>query len=330
MSYTRPDHEETQKQINACIARINAANTVQEQIEAIDQAQQFKNDYVTMTAICYVRFTMNTSDEFYAAENDYVDETAPLFEKTFQELSDAMYDSKFRKELEKHYGTLVFKNIEISRRSFKPELMELMKEENKLQSEYQKLYAGLTVEFDGQTMPLPLLEKYKQSTDRAVRRAAFEAEGIAFDAHREELDTLFDKLVKNRNAQGRMLGHENYIPLGYDRLGRNCYTQKEVAAFREQIARDLVPVIEQVKANQRKRIGVDQIYIYDNEYRFRDGNAAPEGTAEEILATGKKMYQNLSPETKEFIEFMFDRDLFDVLSREGKAPRRILHILPEL
>lgn len=116
------------------------------------------------------------------------------------------------------------------------------------------------------------------------------------------------------------MGYDNYIQLGYDRLGRNCYGGKELESFRQQIAQDLVPVIAQVKEAQRKRIGVDRLCIYDDKFRFVDGNAKPEGTPEEILAAGKEMYQKLSPETKEFIEFMFDGELFDVLSRKGKAP----------
>ena len=134
------------------------------------------------------------------------------------------------------------------------------------------------------------------------------------------MDEIYDKLVKNRNAQGRLLGYENYIQLGYDRLGRNCYGGKELSSFRDQIARDLVPIIAEVKEAQRKRIGVDRLCIYDDGYRFSDGNAAPEGTADDILQAAKSMYRELSPETKEFIDFMFGGELFDVLSREGKAP----------
>ena len=106
-----------------------------------------------------------------------------------------------------------------------------MQEENKLTSAYQKLYASAMVEFDGKTMPLPKLGPYKESQDRAVRRAAYEAEGKFFDEHQQELDELFDKLVKNRTEQAKRMGHENYLQLGYDRLGRNCYDPKKVEAL---------------------------------------------------------------------------------------------------
>ena len=318
--YKRPNIEALKAGLASCTERIRKAANLQEQIAAFDEATALLQDYHTMSSLAYVRNTINTADKFYDEEREFYDEIGPELQAVSQELDIALLDSPFRAELEAHYGKLIFDNLEISRRSFKPELITLMQEAGKLESRYQKLYAGMTVEFDGKTMPLPMLGAYKESPDRAVRRAAFEAEGKVFDANQAELDEIFDKLVKNRNAQGRIMGYDNYIPLGYDRLGRNCYGGKELSAFREQIARDLVPIIAEVKEAQRKRIGVENLCIYDDSFRFPDGNAKPEGTPDEILAAGKAMYQALSPETKEFIEDMFDGDLFDVLSREGKAP----------
>ena len=320
MPYVRPDMDKVKAELNACAEKIRTADSVEAQIAAFDEASELSKDLMTTGSIAYVRNTINTADKYYDAEREFFDQTGPELEESLQAINIALLDSPYRKELEAHYGSLLFKNLEISRRSFKPELIPLMQEASKLEAQYQKLYAGLTVEFDGQTMPLPMLGKYKESPDRAVRRAAFEAEGKVFDANREELDEIYDKLVKNRNAQGRMLGYDNYIQLGYDRLGRNCYGAKELQEFRDQIATDLVPIIAEVKEAQRKRIGVDRLCIYDDKFRFPDGNAKPEGTAEEILAAGKAMYQDLSPETKEFIEAMFDGGMFDVLSRDGKAP----------
>lgn len=320
MPYVRPDMDKVKAELNACAEKIRTADSVEAQIAAFDEASELSKDLMTTGSIAYVRNTINTADKFYDAEREFFDQAGPELEESLQAINIALLDSPYRKELEAHYGSLLFKNLEISRRSFKPELIPLMQEASKLEAQYQKLYAGLTVEFDGQTMPLPMLGKYKESPDRAVRRAAFEAEGKVFDANREELDEIYDKLVKNRNAQGRMLGYDNYIQLGYDRLGRNCYGAKELQEFRDQIATDLVPIIAEVKEAQRKRIGVDRLCIYDDKFRFPDGNAKPEGTAEEILAAGKAMYQDLSPETREFIEAMFDGGMFDVLSRDGKAP----------
>ena len=220
MPYVRPDIDEVKAKLGDCAKRIEEAESAQEQIAAFDESTAIGMTVATTMSIAYVRNTINTTDEFYEAEREFMDETGPELEEVSDRINAALLNSKFRPELEAHYGSLLFKNIEIEKRSFKPELIPLMQEESKLESRYQKLYANLTVEFNGETMPLPMLGKYKESPDRAVRRAAFEAEGKVFDANREELDEIYDKLVKNRNAQGRLLGYDNYIQLGSQQVLR--------------------------------------------------------------------------------------------------------------
>ena len=320
MPYSRPDMEALAAATTQTLEAMKAAPNAAGQIAAYDAYEKKMQTAGTMQQIAYIRHTINTKDEFYNAENDYMDEIGPKLQELTHRVNTALLESPYRAELERHYGALMFKNLEIAARSFSPAIVELMQEENKLVSEYQNLYASATVEFDGKTMPLPLLGPYKQDPDRAVRKAAYEADAKFFDSHREELDTLYDKLVKVRDAQAKKMGLPNYIPLGYDRMGRNCYTAKDVAAFRDQIAEDMVPIVAKVKEAQRRRIGVEKLAFYDEPISFADGNAVPEGAPDEILAAGKKMYQELSPETAEFIDFMFENELFDVLSRDGKAP----------
>lgn len=320
MPYSRPDMEALAAATTQTLEAMKAAPNAAGQIAAYDAYEKKMQTAGTMQQIAYIRHTINTKDEFYNAENDYMDEIGPKLQELTHRVNTALLESPYRAELERHYGALMFKNLEIAARSFSPAIVELMQEENKLVSEYQNLYASATVEFDGKTMPLPLLGPYKQDPDRAVRKAAYEADAKFFDSHREELDTLYDKLVKVRDAQAKKMGLPNYMPLGYDRMGRNCYTAKDVAAFRDQIAEDMVPIVAKVKEAQRRRIGVEKLAFYDEPISFADGNAVPEGTPDEILAAGKKMYQELSPETAEFIGFMFENELFDVLSRDGKAP----------
>lgn len=320
MPYTRPDLEKIQKDSAAILERITNAQSAQEQIDAYLAYEEMSKEVGTNCSIAYVRHTIDTRDEFYEKESDYLDEIYPALQELNQKIDRALLQSRFRPQLEERFGTLLFKNMEISVRCMKPEIMELMQEENKLTSEYQKLYASATVEWQGETLPLPKLGPFMQDPDRAVRKAAYEVRGQWFEDHREQLDELYDKLVKNRDAQGKAMGYENFIPLGYDRLGRNCWGPKECAAFRDQIAKDLVPIVARVKEDQAKRIGVDQMKIYDDALMFPDGNAKPQGTPDEILAAGREMYHALSPETKEFIDFLYDGELLDVLSKEGKAP----------
>ena len=320
MPYTRPNLEELQKEADAVLQRIQNASSAQEQVDAYLSFEESGKKLSTNCSLVYVRHTIDTKDEFYDKENDYINEIGPALQEMGQKISLALLNSPFRPELEEKLGKLLFTNLEISVRCMKPEIMELMQEESRLQSEYQKLYASALIEWQGEMLPMPKMTPFQQSPDRETRKAAYIATGKWFDAHQEELDELYDKLVKNRTAQAKAMGYDNYIPLGYDRMGRNCWGPKECAAFRDQIAKDLVPVVAKVKKEQEKRLGVDKLKFYDDSILFPDGNATPQGTSDEILAAGLEMYHELSEETKEFADALYGGELLDVLSKDGKAP----------
>ena len=320
MPYRRPDIPALREKMDALRARIEGAKSAQEAERAFRESDELSKDYATQTTLSYIRHSIDTRDPFYDAENAFADENAPAVQEAAQALNLALLRSPFRKELEERLGALLFTNLEIEVRSFDSRNLSLMQEENRLESEYQKLYASALADWEGKKIPLPQLGPYQISPDRAVRRRACEAQGLWFDAHREELDALYDALVRNRTEQARVMGHENFIPLAYDRLGRNCYGPKEVAAFRDQIAGEVVPVTNEVRALQARRLGLERLSICDMNLTFPDGNAAPQGSPEEMLAAGRQMYRELSPETAEFADFLWENELLDVLSKPGKAP----------
>lgn len=167
--YKRPDVEHLKKELTALTETIASAATAEEQIAAFDRATALETDYVTLSSIAYVRNTINTADPFYDAEREYFDEIGPELSAVTNALEAALLDSPFRAALEAHYGKLLFQNMEISRRSFKPELIPLMQEAGKLEARYQKLYASMTVDFDGKTMPPAHAGKIQ--AERRPRRA---------------------------------------------------------------------------------------------------------------------------------------------------------------
>lgn len=320
MQYSRPDVEALKEKVRALKDKIEGAKTPEEVIAAYTEVSKASENYSTMGSLAYVRHTINTEDEFYEGENDFFDEIGPTVTDAFQEINKALLSSPFRAELEKHFGELLFKNTEIAVRCFSPEIIELAAEENRLQSEYQKLFASAKVEWEGEILPLPMLTKYKTDADREVRKKAFTLDAEFFDSHREKFDTLYSELVKNRNKQARMLGYDNFIQMAYDRLGRNCYGPEKVASFREQIATYVVPIVTELKEAQKNRLGVDEIRLYDNAVMFKEGNVNPKCGSDELLARAIDMYKEMSKETAEFITFMEENELYDLLSKNGKAP----------
>lgn len=195
--------------------------------------------------------------------------------------------------------------------------------------EYDRLIAGAKLEFDGKELNLSLMRPYLIHQDRNVRAAAWKKYSAFFEANADKLDEIYDRLVKNRTAQAKMMGYDNYLQLGYYRMGRNCYGREEVEAYREQVKKDFVPFAEELHERRRKRLGLEKLSYIDSSVYFSDGNPAPFGTPEEILAAGQRMYGELSPETKEFMDFMMENELFDVLGRKTKKAGGYMTYIPD-
>ncbi|MCD7744645.1 MAG: M3 family oligoendopeptidase [Lachnospiraceae bacterium] len=166
---------------------------------------------------------------------------------------------------------------------------------------------------------LSQMAPFKNDPDDAVRLRAWKAEGQWYKDHQEKLDELYDELVHLRDEMGRKLGYDGYTELGYYRMGRNCYSKEDVEKFRGAVQKYLVPVADEIYREQAKRLGKEYPMSFaDNALEFRSGNPRPCGTPDEILAQGKKFYDELSPETSAFFNKMLDDGLMDVLSTEGK------------
>ncbi len=318
--YERADAELLMKEIDAIAEKFENAQSSKEQLDLLLELQEAQKHMESMSSVAYIRHTVNTKDEFYEAEKSYYDEIGPLLSEKLQRISVAMVNSPYRQELEKELGKVSFINTEMDIRSFSPEIIPLMQEENALESEYQKLYATAKIDFMGESLTIPQLAVYKQNPDREVRKAAVIAEGSFFDEHREQFDEIYDKLVKNRTEQAKKLGMENFVELGYLRRMRNCYNTADVAVFRKQIIEDIVPLAAKIIEDRKARIGVSDFKLYDNSFSFPDGNPTPKGSPDELVAAALTMYSQMSPETKAFFEEMTENELFDLLSKDGKAP----------
>ena len=319
MPYERIDVKAATEALDAAAERLSAAKTLGEAEKAFAEREKIISHVQTMSTIAYIRHTVNTLDGFYEKENDFNDENAPLIEQSEQKFTEAMLESPLRAQLEEKYGKLMFVNAELSRKCFSPEIIPDLQEENKLSSEYQKLIASAQIDFNGEKLSLSQLGAYKENAERDTRRAAYEAESGFYMAHADELDRNFDSLVKCRTRIAKKLGFNTFTELAYCRQTRNCYDAKDVSAFRSRIVCDIVPVVCRLKDMQKKRIDIDDMKIYDDPFAFKEGNPKPDGSSEDILTAGKKMYEQMSPETGEFINFMYDNALMDVLSAKGKA-----------
>ena len=319
MPYTRPDLEELKAQLGTVTQQLKDAPDYAAAHEAFLAQQKLMIHLETLATLSSVRNSIDTRDKFYDAEEEFWNAALPELKAYEDAWQGAMLESPFRKDFAAQYGDLMFVNTEMARKTFSPAIVEELKQENTLVLAYDKLIASAQIEFEGGTYTISQLSPFKNSPDDARRLAAWKAEGGWYKAHQPELDEIYDKLVRLRDAMGRKLGYDGFTQLGYYRMGRNCYTKEDVEKFRAAVVKYVVPVASSIYREQAARLGKSYpMNFADNALMFRSGNPKPCGTPAEILAQGKHFYEELSPETGEFFNTMLDNELLDVLSTPGK------------
>lgn len=328
MPYERVNFEKVTEEFKQIMEAFDAAKSGEEQFEVHKKYYELSDRVMTMMTIAQIRHDVDTTDTFYDEEQSYYDEKGPELNGMIVAYQRKLYESPYRDYLVEKIGPVAFKNMELNLKSFDEKLIPLKQEENALTTEYDKLIAGAKIDWEGDTLNLSLMRPYMISVDREVRAKAWNKVAAFFEENAQKLDEIYDKLVKNRDKQAKMMGYDNYLELGYYRMQRNCYGKEDVESFRNQIKKDFVPFATKLHERRKQRLGVDKLSFIDEGVYFKEGNPKPIGTPEEIMAEGQKMYAELSPETKEFFDFMMENELFDVLGRKTKKAGGYMTYLP--
>ena len=316
--YERPNVQQFERDFKARLSQFASAGSYDDQDLAMTEINKLRNGFDTMREIAGIRHSIDTEDEFYKAEQDFFDENGPVVQEFVTDYYRELVNSGFRPELEKKWGAQLFRLAELSLKTFSPEVIEDLQQENKLTTKYAKLIASAKIPFEGEERTLAQLAPFQQSIDRGVRRRASEAASGFMAANEDELDGLYDELVKVRTRIAAKLGFRSFVELGYARMSRTDYDAGMVANFRSQVLEHIVTIASKLKERQKRRIGVDRLLYYDENLSFLSGNAKPKGDPDWIVANGAKMYAELSPETDIFFRFMQDNGLMDLVSKKGK------------
>jgi M3 family oligoendopeptidase len=317
--YERPNIDEFISRMKDQLSVIGEDKTAREEIKAIKAIFDLNDEMDTLITLVSIRNSLNTQDEFYEKEQDFFNDFIPALQEYEHIFSLKILKSKNRKSLETEFGELLFKQAELRKKTFDPKIIPLLQKENKLDTEYSKLIASAKIEFEGGVYNLSKMGPFLQNLDRDIRhRAQLKVSGF-FQENEEKLDRIYDELVKVRNQIAIELGYKNYVQLGYDRLGRTDYDYLDVKNYRDQIYRDVVPLVKELKERAAKRIGIENPKSYDLALSFLTGNPTPKGDREWQVNIAKNMYKEMSKETDEFFNFMLEHDLLDLDSVPGKA-----------
>lgn len=317
--YERYSYEDYQEVMLKATEELKNAKDYKAFKDAFDKGKKAGEHLDTMYNICNVRYTINTLDEFYQNENTYWDETLPKMQSLSTAFDKAVLASPFVNELKNDVPKTYFLQAENAQKSFSDEIIGDLQEENRLQSNYQKLIASAQIPFEDGIFTLAELGVKMVDKDRNVRKNATLAHWNWMEEHQSEIDDIFDSMVHVRDTMAKKLGFKNYVELAYVRMNRFDYNAEDVANYRKQVLEDVVPLCNELYSRQKDRLNLDEFSVYDEKFEFASGNPAPKYDTAEMIARANKMYHELDERVGTFFDFMVEHELLDLDSKKGKA-----------
>lgn len=278
--------------------------------------------------IISIRHSMDTLDERYERDQKWADEYCPIFDKLELDFKEAVYDSPYREYIEQKIGSMYFLKTDIKRKIVREEVIPLRQKEQELIDEYDEILFRNRKEVAGKENTFMELQELFAHEDRAIRKEAFKVFSGFLSENEEQLERVWDDLIKVRTQIANKLGYDSYVQVGYLERERLDYGREEVAKFREQVVNEIVPLCNRLYEAQAKRLGLDAVMAYDEKIAFPDGNAKPLGDADYMMEQVVNVLREMSPETDEFINYILEHELIDYKPRPEKAFKEFCTLLP--
>ncbi len=328
--YERPSFEEINKKIISLINDMKKSENFEKFDKNIVEINKIRNHVESMKTLASINYSINTHDEKISIENRYWDEYGPEYKKIDKIFYETIVNSDFKTDIEAKYGKHFYKLVEFSLKEFSDEIVDDLKIENKLCSEYTKLLASAKIFYDGKYNNLSQMNKYMLSENRDERRMASEKFYNYFELIEDKFNSNFDELVEVRNRIAKKLGYDNFVELGYVRMKRTEYGEADVAKFRDEVRKKWISLVDELNKQKKCRLEIDELKYYDDDIEYPGWNMEPVTDYEETLGAASKMYHELSKETGEFFDFMVKNEFMDLETKESKGFGGYCTYIPEI
>ncbi len=326
-----PEKDDIIKEFTLIDEKIASASSAKEVIEGVKCFFEKYDDLSTIISLVNFHHTINTADKRYSALQDLLDEILPSIEESIHKVNQDIYSSTYRKELEEEFGTLYFRQIELSLKTFSKEIIPDLVEENKEVSEYVRLTSSAQIEFEGNVYSLSQMGKFTTSLDRETRIAASKKAMDFYKENDEKIGAIYSSMIETRTRIAKKLGYENFVRLGYDRMGRLDWFPKDAEEYRKKILKYIVPLSNEIRKQQKDRLGYkEDTRSADYNIFYKTGNPTPKGSADDLIENARKMYKELSPLASKYFDFMIDHGCMDVLAKKNKAGGGYMDYIPGL
>jgi oligoendopeptidase F len=270
------------------------------------------------SALASIAFTSDTnSPEKEAAHLRFAAEIAPQQDEQQVRLARILIESGFTND----DIDMVLRRFRTDDALFREENVPLFAKLEVIESGYDKIAGGMTVEWDGERKTVPQLQPFLKDPRRDVRERAFRSMASPYMAERDQLADLFDQAYDIRQRIARNAGFANFQEYVFQSKYRFDYTPADCARFHRAVEETVAPAVARTLAYRRERLGVETIRPWDLHVDL-DGAAplSPFNNVDSFVSGAQRIFDRVDSELGDNFRTMASEGLLDLESRPGKAP----------
>lgn len=282
-------------------------------------------------ATLYINMTCDTQNqEAQQAYSTYIDEVPPKLKPASFALDQRQTELAAKFPLSSERYEVLFRDTAAEVELFREKNVPIETELSKLAQKYEQVCGEMTVEFDGRKQTLPMMARYQEATDRAVRESAWKtvAERRARDS--SEIDDILDKMIGLRHQTALNAGFDNFVPFVFKQRRRFDYNVAHCRAFHDACEKIVVPFSRAIDRKRQQTLGLSELRPWDLAVDVK-GRAPlrPFNGGQELMGRAVATFSLLDPRLGKMLMTMGtgaekqgcrDGSCLDLDSREGKAP----------
>ncbi|GGI27322.1 M3 family oligoendopeptidase [Pedobacter mendelii] len=270
----------------------------------------------------YIKMSCDTANEELVKSFQYfATEIDPKISPLSNELNKKFVENPFMDDLDKEKYFVYSRAIKKALELYREENIQLFTELQVKQQKYQGITGAMSVEINGQEYTLEQASVFIKDLNREVRENAWKTIQQRRLVDKDDLNILFDELIKLRNQVALNAGFENYRDYMFQALGRFDYTPQDCYDFANAIEKEIVPILREQAEKRRELLTLPELKPWDLEVSVTGKPALkPFNSGAELIDKSIACFNAIDEKLGEKLATMKANNLFDVESRKGKAP----------
>lgn len=270
----------------------------------------------------YIRMNVDTrNEEYQKAFSYFVKEINPKLAPLEDQLNRKLNESPFKKEIKEKGIDILLLGVQTSIEIFREENIPLFTELEEESQKFGSITGQIEIHYKGQEYTLQQASKFLKSTNREERKEVFELISKARLEVKDQLNELYNKLIKLRHQVAVNAGFENYRDYKFKAMGRFDYSVEDCLEFHNSVQKSFKDISKKVDKIRAKKLGIQPLRPYDLAVDIDQKKALqPFESGEELLAKTIECFEKVDPFFADCLREMDKRKHLDLESKKGKAP----------